>query len=89
MGRSGCRNNNKYKYQVIYTWGGEGGGLGPEVHTHFMSFKHIFQVKVKQHFLHEKCREQTLRRETWSTLLQITLRVSFMSKKHWNPKNKH
>ena len=51
-----------------------------------MSFKHIFQVKVKQHFLHEKGREQTLRRETWSTLLQITLRVFFMSKKHGNHK---
>ena len=54
-----------------------------------MSFKHIFQVKVKQHFLHEKGREQTLRRETWSTLLQITLRVFFMSQKHGNHKNKH
>ena len=54
-----------------------------------MSFKHIFQVKVKQHFLHEKGRDQTLRRETWSTLLQITLRVFFMSKKHGNHKNKH
>ena len=54
-----------------------------------MSFKHIFQVKVKQHFLHEKGREQTLRRETWSTLLQITLRVFFMSPKHGNHKNKH
>jgi len=53
------------------------------------SFKHIFQVKVKQHFLHEKGREQTLRRETWSTLLQITLRVFFMSKKHGNHNNKH
>ena len=50
---------------------------------------HLFQVKVKQHFLHEKGREQTLRRETWSTLLQITLRVFFMSKKHGNHKNKH
>ena len=54
-----------------------------------MSFKHSFQVKVKQHFLHEKGREQTLRRETWSTLLQITLRVFFMSQKHGNHKNKH
>ena len=50
---------------------------------------HLFQVKVKQHFLHEKGREQTLRRETWSTLLQITLRVFFMSPKHGNHKNKH
>ena len=37
MGRSGCRNNNKYKYQVIYTRGGGGGGAGDRgTHTFYV-----------------------------------------------------